>query len=454
MKFTRLLVLAILVVATIIACVACNDSSDKKTSKPDDKPTDTVKDECPNGGDHDWIEYVKREPTCTMQGQKGKKCSKCGEEGRLATSDSRIPATDHDYGDLLTVPSTCLAPGKDYRVCKICGDEKLEKELPLADHNYSVEVSKNGKFELKNCPNCGTEFIKNITTKNDYFDFHFDEISFEPSALSTFNPDFSFQENGFDPYKGADSTNTVAAMKDNALNCAIRIEDKNLQLKELPAYVIQFDVMLTQYPENLVNSFVTLEYGYTDDNGEAKIGYSNFLFLRDDGYLGICGEDTWRDPIEGTKLELNQWYNIAVVVRDHYVNDDPDDTNPNRIRYDLYINNKKIELKTQIPKKDANGNPMTDPITGNPIMEDYTAPEGAAAYEYSKMSTGYTIRISDGGYGDGDTNQRSHGRMALDNILIYGGKDVKPAIRGEIDFEKAGKKTITYPTEIKEEEFN
>lgn len=464
MKFTKVFVLALLIVATIVTCVACGNSQKGETTTTTTTKKDDATGPCIDGRQHDWEVIVEREATCGMQGKKVKKCTKCGEKEKIKGEEGTIPALEHVYGDeILTKEATCKATGKKYKVCQNegCDNELLVEELPIVQHNYTYEKDSTGKFEVATCSVCGTKFRKNATTKGDLFEFHMGEIGFEPSALKTFNTGFEFAENGFDPYTYTvnGSSNTIAAMKDGILNSVIRIKDTNLYLKELPAYVLQFDVMLTSYPEEgKVNSFVSLEYDTTDSNGNSVTGYSKILFLLDDGTLSLVGEKMYGEAIEGVKLELNTWYNIAVVLRDAYVKEG--DSVAGRIKTDLYIDNKKVELKTQIPQTDAEGNNVLDPITGEYVMEDYTAENGAAAYEKDKMAANYTIRIGDGGYGgllggsDDNSAGITHGIMALDNILIYEGKEVKPMLRGEITLENGEKDVVSYPTEIKKEEFD
>ncbi len=97
-----------------------------------------------NMGDYETV----KEPTCTAQGKKTAKCSRCGEEDSEA-----IAKTDHDEKTIIkAVSATCTKSGKtEGKKCSMCGKVALEQEtIPALGHNM-------GDYETEKEPTCTTQ---------------------------------------------------------------------------------------------------------------------------------------------------------------------------------------------------------------------------------------------------------------------------------------------------------
>lgn len=105
---------------------------------------------------------VTKEATCTAEGQLTKKCSVCGAEttevipkkahtfdewGRCTVCGALGENHTHDYEETVTKEPTCTEEGQKTKKCKICGDETTEI-LPKTEHTYDEQ----GK-----CTVCGAE---------------------------------------------------------------------------------------------------------------------------------------------------------------------------------------------------------------------------------------------------------------------------------------------------------
>ena len=96
-----------------------------------------------------------KDASCEEDGEETGYC-KCGESSVRA-----LPATGHNYQDgAVLSSSTCKEHGLQQVICKNCGGES-QKELPLGDHNYELDIveptcQKEGK-EYKKCTVCNVE---------------------------------------------------------------------------------------------------------------------------------------------------------------------------------------------------------------------------------------------------------------------------------------------------------
>ena len=84
---------------------------------------------------HNYIdEVIKRQPTCTQNGEKQFTCENCG-----ATKKELIPATGHSYGPEVVYAATCTKDGKIVKKCEVCQREESEKIKKLG-HDYQKKV--------------------------------------------------------------------------------------------------------------------------------------------------------------------------------------------------------------------------------------------------------------------------------------------------------------------------
>lgn len=420
MKFARLMVLLLLVIATVITCVACNGGKETtRTKKPGGNggPSTTV---CSKPEDHEVAEWtVDRPATCRVPLREVGVCTKCGAE-----VERKGDKLDHDWGEPIREESTCLMPGEVYHKCSMCQEEEMIEELPLADHQFTEHTDSTGKFVKYDCSECGTNYIKAKPSSNDLFYWATNEVSYE--ALGSFNSDFGISLKGLDYYKSSkDSNNTVCGMFADRDNAYMFVEDKNNILKNEDNFVIQFDIMYEKFPEGSKPSTLLC----LPINNQS--GYLFLLTVNSNGYLGFLDETAYEAPIKEGQLSLNTWHNIAVVVHfeDGYMQADG---NYFRIPYDVYLDGKKLALECEIT------------IDGE--KQNYTAEHGATA-DKSITSVSdiesLSVRLFDGGRNVGLSY-----RVAIDNFRLYSGTTVQPAMRGELDFGAGGKLTVDFPTAI------
>ena len=446
MKFSRLLVLAFLVIATIITCVACNaeeTTTRKRTTKKNDAPT-----ACDNGEhnvpDDAWV--VEREASCRVPLKEVGVCADCGEE-----VERKGEKLDHSWGEDITEPATCLQVGQVYHKCAICNEEEMIEELPIAEHNFTTHTDTTGKYVKYECPDCSTMYIK--AKANDLFCWATNEVDY--SALGIFDDNFGISLTSLQLYTAAGSNNTVCAMAEGRNNCYMFVSDNNNILKNEDNIVIQFDVMYEAFPTGGVQSLLCLPHDL-ESNGS----YVGLLYVNSDGYLGFVDERCYETPIKDGQLELNTWHNIAVVLHledvykatvqdlhDKGVTGATEDETFYRLPYEIYLDGEKLDLKAEVAKKDANGND----IEGQ--TEEYHTELGGAGWGTLAVSeiTALSVRIGEGGKRQGGTVAYD---MSLDNFRIYSGTTVQPALRGTLDFGAGGKITVDYPPVIDWENTN
>ena len=106
---------------------------------------------------------VTKEATCTEDGEKSYKCSKCGEDMGVKT----VPATGHTEVKDAAVSATCTEAGKtEGSHCSVCGEIiKAQAVVPATGHTevkdaaVSATCTEAGKTEGSHCSVCG-EIIK------------------------------------------------------------------------------------------------------------------------------------------------------------------------------------------------------------------------------------------------------------------------------------------------------
>ncbi len=101
---------------------------------------------------------IKREATCTKEGHKVRKCSKC-----KMPLEASIKLKEHAFGDwsVTTAPS-CNMPGVESRVCSECGT-KEENELAQLNHSFGEWTVTQASTcivagkQTRSCSGCGTK---------------------------------------------------------------------------------------------------------------------------------------------------------------------------------------------------------------------------------------------------------------------------------------------------------
>ena len=117
-----------------------------------------------------WV--TEKEATCTEDGARYKKCSKCGEH----FDEQIIPALGHKAGSEVVIEkSTCTKQGTAYKACTVCkkqvGDTYL---LALADHTYGnpengdvVHTTEGASYEkVVTCTKCGFEAVETVDVEH------------------------------------------------------------------------------------------------------------------------------------------------------------------------------------------------------------------------------------------------------------------------------------------------
>ena len=108
---------------------------------------------------------IKREATCSTEGHKVRKCSKC-----KMPQERSIAIAEHAFGDWsVTLAPTCGAPGVESRTCSQCGT-KEENHLAQRTHSFGAwTVSQastcvaEGK-EARTCSGCGAKEERSLGT--------------------------------------------------------------------------------------------------------------------------------------------------------------------------------------------------------------------------------------------------------------------------------------------------
>lgn len=99
--------------------------------------------------DHVWSKWtVEQEATCTEEGERTRRCKKCG-----LTQSETIDKISHDFSDWEVVKeATCTEEGEKFRVCLMC-DLEQTKAIKKAPHEY-------GEWEVVRQPSCTKEGLK------------------------------------------------------------------------------------------------------------------------------------------------------------------------------------------------------------------------------------------------------------------------------------------------------
>ena len=161
----------VLAIAMTLGLAACNQPADPgKDSKGGD--VSSVID-ASTKHKHDYGEWTTtKEATCTEDGEQQRTCKGCGDV------QTKKIAAGHNWGEWTTTKeATCTEKGSKQRTCSRCNEVDVE-EIPLADHNYVADESKenvpascttDGINYLK-CSVCGDEKQETVTALGHEFD--------------------------------------------------------------------------------------------------------------------------------------------------------------------------------------------------------------------------------------------------------------------------------------------
>ena len=100
----------------------------------------------PTNEEHNMVDHVLRNATCTEVGEGEKVCMRCG-----YSEPCQYPLREHDYTNVtVTVSPTCTDGGHQKATCEMCGKVE-EKALSALGHKWSgANCQQKGK-----CENCG-----------------------------------------------------------------------------------------------------------------------------------------------------------------------------------------------------------------------------------------------------------------------------------------------------------
>ncbi len=106
----------------------------------------------PAVGDHEYIEKVTKEATCTEKGELTKTCQVCGN-----VTTEEIPKTAHTApeGTPLAKEPTCTETGLGSYTCTVCGHVLEEEEIPALGHLWSEwSANSDGETHTRTCSRC------------------------------------------------------------------------------------------------------------------------------------------------------------------------------------------------------------------------------------------------------------------------------------------------------------
>lgn len=113
---------------------------------------------------HDFsIEVIEQKATCSSNGSKHYKCSRCAD----LTSSQTIPKLEHQYVINKIVDPTCEEKGYTEYKCSLCNNTKKEDITEALGHDYEKSVipaSKEKKgYTLCQCRRCSYQYRENYT---------------------------------------------------------------------------------------------------------------------------------------------------------------------------------------------------------------------------------------------------------------------------------------------------
>lgn len=263
-------------------------TTEKKTTEADSKTEKPTTPSKPSSHTHSYTKYIYRQPTCSLPGLYGYKCS-CGSS--YVDWNTLIPQVDHVYESTpyYTKPNTCTEWGYDLYHCTTCKGtvgEKVKKVMhgegstPGHDYQVTSDVISDGctiETVVKTCSRCGDTIDSKDTfsaPKHDY------------QLINHVDPHCS--NNGYNEYKcsrcGVTSREIVPTSK--LYHNDVAIVNSRFWCSSSKADVISYtgrsDVEIHLYEESSVNTTSTrspmivyyckdchtiLETAYTDNGG-------------------------------------------------------------------------------------------------------------------------------------------------------------------------------------------
>ena len=145
-----------------------------KCSKCGDTKTETIK-----APGHTYTTNVVA-PTCTEKGYTLHTCTKCGDSYK----DSYTDALGHDYKLTSKTAATCETDGQKKYTCSRCDDTKTEV-IKATDHNYTEEVvaptcTEKG-YTIHTCSKCGDSYKDTYTVAKGH---NYSETIIPPTSSS------------------------------------------------------------------------------------------------------------------------------------------------------------------------------------------------------------------------------------------------------------------------------
>lgn len=157
-------------------------TTEKKTTEANSKTEKPTTPSKPSSHTHSYTKYIYRQPTCSLPGLYGYKCS-CGSS--YVDWNTLIPQVDHVYESTpyYTKPDTCTEWGYDLYHCTTCKGtvgEKVKKVMhgegstPGHDYQVTSDVISDGctiETVIKTCSRCGDTIDSKDTfsaPKHDY----------------------------------------------------------------------------------------------------------------------------------------------------------------------------------------------------------------------------------------------------------------------------------------------
>ena len=136
---------------------------------------------------HNIVAVEGRDPTCTSQGWYSyNRCSRCG---KLASSQTMIPALGHDYGDwFVATPATCTQNGAEQRKCSRCSARETRK-IEATGHTWdsgtvtvSATCQRTGTRKYE-CTACGETKTETIAKRSHNYNIYLSRI--EPTCTAS-----------------------------------------------------------------------------------------------------------------------------------------------------------------------------------------------------------------------------------------------------------------------------
>ena len=140
-KLLRVLVVAALLVAIAIPCLASDTTTPATTPDP-----------CAAG--HKWVMSIKKEATCKEAGLKANKCSVCGQWEVGGSTEPIAKHQEHDKPYILeSQDATCVAPGYIKYKCDVC-ERTWKKDLPIDPKAHPADKIVTGLTKKYEAPDC------------------------------------------------------------------------------------------------------------------------------------------------------------------------------------------------------------------------------------------------------------------------------------------------------------